>query len=128
MNCEWRTLTAGSLCIFGCGTKLPRDHDEAPVCECRAAQFSDTSYHTTIPVQDPTAIPSIYGRCKHIGSKVGEVKVRCSPNCTSMAPVHKCEIHRRCLPTFRGPWDEEHQEEAKLYHLCHRCDTVALVG
>jgi hypothetical protein len=33
MNCNWPALTQGTPCIR-CGTKLPRDYDAPPVCEC----------------------------------------------------------------------------------------------
>jgi hypothetical protein len=33
MNCEWRTLTAGSQCIR-CGVTLRRDYDAPPRCHC----------------------------------------------------------------------------------------------
>lgn len=39
MNCEWQTLTEGSVCSHpGCRNKLRRDYERAPVCECKGRQ------------------------------------------------------------------------------------------
>lgn len=71
--------------------------------------------------------------CVHRGQPKARVKVQCA-GCGGkrMEIEHlsfECEIHRRCLPYFRGPWGEAQQEfEAKAYHLCHGCGEKEFPG
>lgn len=78
--------------------------------------------------------------CPHLGEGVtreGVVeRVKCTCNKSKgyrehWHSVHTCHAHEhqrkngkpgRCLPTFRGPFDEDHQLEAIIYKLCHGCE------
>lgn len=64
--------------------------------------------------------------CIHQGERAGVVKVACK-GCggTRVNIEHrsaKCDIFGFCLPTFRGPWDKDHEIESKLYALCRPRD------
>lgn len=79
-------------------------------------------------------------RCIYLGEVVMRQgiaeKVKC--NCKKSKgyreqwhSVHTCHApeHRRnngkpgrCLPTFRGPFDADHQLEASIYKSCHGCE------
>jgi hypothetical protein len=64
-------------------------------------------------------------KCQHEQQYVANIKVRClkATNRVEITPVAICDIHKRCLPHFRGPWGEAQREyEAKQYVLCHLSD------
>lgn len=49
MNCAWLSLTKGTPCMFGCGTTLPRDYDEPPVCVCPGPQSQESRVESREP-------------------------------------------------------------------------------
>lgn len=63
----------------------------------------------------------MHKHCKHIERQVGLLKVTCNSSPTGLknTTVCMCALHGRCLPYWRGPWDEPQKEvEAKIYTLC----------
>jgi len=97
--------------MFGCGTVLPIDYDAPPVCVCLGER----------PAEPPPAQPAQIEPCRHRGVALKQIKVRCRVGCAQLYWAHRCELFKRCVPTYPGPWDEDHDLEAKLYHLCGTC-------
>ncbi len=65
--------------------------------------------------------------CPHLGKHIGCVKLFCRrTNRIPRARSHKCDLHRRCLPTveFDNELLEEWKErkpESDLFAICSRC-------
>jgi len=82
---------------------------------------------------DPSTIHAMCRvRCRHLGESTGNVKTGCT-SCNGrflFVRSHACELHGRCLPTFRprGEALEEwrkREPEQSLYPLCSGCEDFA---
>jgi len=65
------------------------------------------------------------GSCQHLGDYSGtRIKVKCDINSNreSLKPLHQCDIHRRCIPGWSGPWPLEQDHESKLFKICQLCE------
>lgn len=70
-------------------------------------------------------------KCIHLGELIGKVKVQCKGCGGKLSVIEhayfKCNVFKRCLPFFRGPWGKSQQgQESESYHLCHGCDKKEL--
>lgn len=108
-QCEFRGYRAGTPCAH-CGFRLVRDAPQGVRRKCPA-------------FPDPT--------CVHLAAPVGTVKVQCD-TCQGKKsidfPAHACEVHRRCLPSYRPTGEalekwRERKPESDIYRLCAGCDS-----